>query len=151
MKININSINKRYKNQQGFSFVEMIISLSLLVMISSLIFFSFNSLNNKQSLDKQVDFIKSSINQTRTNAINSKNNSNQSILFSSTSISYDDKIIDLENNISLMSYTIATNTINFSRISGIPNATGTLVYKLQKGDTIIATSSIIVNNLGIIE
>lgn len=151
MKINLNSINKRYKNQQGFSFVEMIISLSLLVMISSLIFFSFNSLNNKQSLDKQVDFIKSSINQTRTNAINSKNNSNQSILFSSTSISYDDKIIDLENNISLMSYTIATNTINFSRISGMPNATGTLVYKLQKGDTIIATSSIIVNNLGIIE
>ncbi len=151
MKININSINRRYKNQRGFSFVEMIISLSLLVMISSLIFFSFNSLNNKQSLDKQVDFIKSSINQTRTNAINSKNNSNQSILFSSTSISYDDKIIDLENNISLMSYTIATNTINFSRISGIPNATGTLVYKLQKGDTIIATSSIIVNNLGIIE
>lgn len=152
MIINAISINKiKQKQQLGFSFIEMIISLSLLTIISSLVFFSFNSLNDRQSLDKQVDFIKSSINQTRINAINSKDNSNQSILFSSTSILYDNKQIDLENNIYLMQYTTATNTIIFSRISGMPNATGTLIYKLQKGDDIIATSSIIINNLGIIE
>lgn len=131
--------------------MEMIISLSLLVMISSLIFFSFNSLNNKQSLDKQVDFIKSSINQTRTNAINSKNTVSQSINFSTNSITYDGKTINLENDISLMSNNTGTTTIYFSRISGFPSATGTLVYKLQKGSTVISTSSIIINNLGIIE
>jgi prepilin-type N-terminal cleavage/methylation domain-containing protein len=138
-------------SQKGFSFIEMIVSLSLLAMISSLTFFSFNSLNNKQSLDKQVDFIKSSINQTRVNAMNSKNAINQIINFSTTSITYDGKTINLENGISLSSYSTATNTISFSRISGFPNATGTIIYKLQKGNTVIATSSIIINNLGIIE
>lgn len=149
--VKIINIKNKIQSQKGFSFIEMIISLSLLVMISTLIFFSFNSLNNKQSLDKQVDFIKSSINQTRINAINSKNAVNQIISFSTTSISYDNKTINLENNVYLMSYTTGTTTIYFSRISGFPSATGTLIYKLQKGDTIIATSSIIVNNLGIIE
>lgn len=144
-------INLQNQTQKGFTFIEMIISLSLLVMISTLILVSFNSLNNKQSLDKQIDFIKSSINQTRTNAINSKNGLDQNIKFSTTSITYDNKIINLENNISLSSYTTGTNTVSFSRLSGFPNATGTLIYKLQKGSTVIATSGIIINNLGIIE
>jgi type II secretory pathway pseudopilin PulG len=139
------------KKQKGFSAIELIISIGLLVMISSLIFFSFNSLNNKQSLDKQVDFIKSSVNQTRTNAINSKNAVSQSINFSTNSITYDGKTINLENDISLMSNNTGTTTIYFSRISGFPSATGTLVYKLQKGNDVISTSSIIINNLGIIE
>ncbi len=131
--------------------MEMIVSLSILAMISSLIFFSFDSLNSIQSLNKQVDFIKSSINQTRLNAVNSKDVVNQSIRFSTNSITYNDKIINFESNISLMSNNTGTTTIYFSRISGFPSATGTLVYKLQKGGTVIATSSIIINNLGIIE
>ncbi len=139
------------KNQKGFSFMEMIVSLSILAMISSLIFFSFDSLNSIQSLNKQVDFIKSSINQTRLNAVNSKDVVNQIIRFSTNSITYNDKIINFESNISLMSNNTGTTTIYFSRISGFPSATGTLVYKLQKGGTVIATSSIIINNLGIIE
>jgi Tfp pilus assembly protein FimT len=144
------NIHKKY-NQKGFSFVEMIISLGLLIMISSLILFSFNSLNNKQSLDKQVDFIKSSINKTRTNAINSLNNTDQTFTFATTTITYDNKTINLENNITLSSYTTNTKNITFSRLTGFPNATGTIVYKLQKGNTVLATSSIIINNLGIIE
>lgn len=144
-------MSKKSQNQKGFSFIEMIISLSLLVMISTLIFFSFNSLNNKQSLDKQVDFIKSSINQTRINAINSKNGSDQIFTFASSSIIYNQQNFDLDNGISLSSYTTGTKNITFSRITGFPSATGTLVYKLQKGNTVIATSSIIINNLGIIE
>jgi hypothetical protein len=50
-----------------------------------------------------------------------------------------------------MSNNTGTTTIYFSRISGFPSATGTLVYKLQKGGNVISTSSIIINNLGIIE
>ncbi len=144
-------MSKKINLKQGFSFIEMIISLSLLVMISTLIFFSFNSLNNKQSLDKQVDFIKSSINQTRTNAINSKNGTDQIFTFASSSITYNQQVFNLDNSVYLSSYTTGTKDITFSRITGFPSATGTLVYKLQKGGTVIATSSIIINNLGIIE
>jgi prepilin-type N-terminal cleavage/methylation domain-containing protein len=144
-------MNIRTKQQTGFTFIEIIISLSLLTMISALVFVSFNSLNNKQSLDKQIDLLKSTINQTRMDAINSKNSTNHSIQFSTTSIVYDNQTIDLENNVSLLSSTIGSTTISFYRISGFPSATGTLVYKLQKGGAVIATSSIIINNLGIIE
>lgn len=144
-------MSKKINLKRGFSFIEMIISLSLLVMISTLIFFSFNSLNNKQSLDKQVDFIKSSINQTRTNAINSKNGTDQVFSFASSSITYNQQVFNLDNSVYLSSYTTGTKDITFSRITGFPSATGTLVYKLQKGGTVMATSSIIINNLGIIE
>ncbi len=143
--------NKYYIYKKGFSFIEMIISLSLLLLISSLIFISFNSLNNRQSLDKQIDFIKSSINQTRTNALNSKNGENQNITFSTTSITFDNKNYLLHSNVVLNSYTLSTTTINFSRVTGLPSATGTLIYKIQNGDSVVATSGIIINNLGILE
>lgn len=142
------------KNQRGFSFMEIVISLGLLMMISSLIFFSFNSLNNRQSLDKQIDFIESYINKTRNNAINSLNNSDQVFSFSTTSITYLGQTIELDNNIKLYSHTTNSKNITFSRLTGFPNATGTLFYKLQVGDDnddIVATSSITINNLGIIE
>ncbi len=138
-------------NQSGFSIIEIVISISLLVLISSLIFFSFNSLNNKQSLDKQIDLIESYINKTRNNAINSLNNSDQTIIFSTTSITYLGQTIELDNKIKLYSYTTKSNNITFSRLTGFPNATGTLFYNLHLDDDIFATSSITINNLGIIE
>lgn len=139
------------KQQKGFSAIELIISLTLLIMISSLILFSFSALNNRQSLDKQIDFIKSSINKTRTNAINSLNNADQTFNFATTTITYAGQTINLESNITLSSYTTNTKNITFSRLTGFPNATGTIIYQLKKGNNVIATSSIIINNLGIIE
>ncbi len=149
--MNINFKLKNNIKNKGFSFIEIVLTFSLFFIISTLVFFSFNSLNNKTSLDQQVDFIKSSINQRRINAINSKNNTNQNISFSSTSISYDGIVFDLSKDIYLSDYTISTTTLSFSKISGLPSSTGTLIYKLQKGYDIIATSSITINNLGIIE
>lgn len=139
------------KSEKGFSFLEIIICLSLLLILSTLVFVSFNNLSDRQSFDKQIDLIKSTINQTRMDAINAKNSDSNTVQFLSDSIIYQDKVISLQNNISLMSYTTSTTTISFDKVSGFPNATGTLIYKLQKGDDVIATSSIIINNLGIIE
>lgn len=139
------------KSHDGFTLLEILISLSLLALITTLILVSFNALNNKQTLDKQMDFIESAVSRTRTNAINSLNGINQTFTFASTSITYDGKTINLDSNVSLISYTTGTTSITFSRLTGYPNATGTLIYKLQKGGTVIATSSILINNLGIIE
>ncbi len=140
--------NKSYK---GFTFMEMIVSLALVALISSIIMVSFNSLNNRQTLDKQIDFIESAINQTRTNALNSKNGTDQVFTFATTSITYNGQTVNLDSSVTLSSYTTGTKSITFYRLTGMTNATGTIVYKLQKGNTTIATSSIIINNLGIIE
>lgn len=137
--------------QKGFSLIEIIISIGLVVILSTLILFSFNALNNRQSFDKQLDFIKSSINQTRVNALNSKNSIDQSITFGTTSIVYDNKEFILENDIELQVYTMSTSTIIFHRLTGFPNATGTLIYNLKKGGQVVSSSSIIINNLGILD
>lgn len=131
--------------------MEMIVSLALVVFISSIIMVSFNSLNNRQALDKQIDFIESAINQTRTNALNSKDGADQTFTFATTSITYNGQTINLDSSVTLSSYTTGTKSLTFYRVTGMTNATGTIVYKLQKGNTVIATSSITINNLGIIE
>jgi Tfp pilus assembly protein FimT len=137
--------------KKGFSIIEIIITVGLTVLISSLILVSFNSLNNRQVLDSQVDFIKSTVGKIRTDALNSKNNSDQSITFSTTSIIYSNTTINLNSNVILSSYSTGTSTITFSRITGFPSATGTLIYIMKKGNTVIASSSLTINNLGIIE
>ena len=141
----------KIKTQKGFSFMEIIISVALIVMISTLIFFSFNSLNNRQSFDKQTDFIKSTINKARINALNLKNGQDQVITFSTSSIIYDGNRFDFDNDFILSKYTFPTNTLIFYRLTGLPNATGTLIYNLKEDNKVIASSSIIINNLGIIE
>lgn len=136
---------------KGFTLIETIVSLSLLALVTSVTLVSFNSLNNRQVLDKQVDFIESAINKTRTGAINSKNGTDQVFTFATTSITYDGITVGLDSSVLLSSYTTGTKSITFSRLTGYPNATGTISYKLQKGSTVIATSTITINNLGIIE
>lgn len=137
--------------KKGFTFIEIIITLALLAIVSTIILFSFNALNNKQALDKNIDFIKSLINQARVNALNSKNGKDQTIIFSTSSVVYDNNIFELNDNVTLQSYNMATNTVIFNRITGNPSATGTFIYMIKNGDDIYATTSIIINNLGIIE
>ena len=144
-------MKKNHLCSKGFTLLEIIISLGLVALVSGMTMVSFNGLNNKQSLDKQIDFIKLAISKTRNDALNSKNGANQTFTFATTSITYDGLTIDLDNGVQLSSYTTGVKSIIFARITGFPNATGTIVYKLQKGSTVIATSSININNLGIIE
>lgn len=137
--------------KNGFSLIELVITLALVAGISSLIFVSFNSLNNRQSLDKQVDYIKSSLVQVRNDAVNAKGGIDHTFAFASTTVSVDGSAYALPNNVSLASHTFSATTVTFARLTGYPNATGTLVYQLKSGNTVVATSSIIINNLGIIE
>ncbi len=138
-------------NNRGFTLIEMMMTIILLTIISSIIFFSFNALNNKNTLDKQIDLVKNLINQTRVNALNSKNGVDQSIILGTTTIRYNNQNFDLNNGVELYSYNTSTSSIIFYRITGLSSATGTFVYALKKGGIVISTSSISINNLGIVE
>ena len=138
------------KMKKGLSVLELIISISIMIIISSIVFFSFHSLNDRTALNSEINFIKSALIKTRNNSINSKDDINHSFTFSSTTISYDNNTFALNNGISLY-YTNMPNTIIFNKISGISNASGTITYQLKKGNNIIATSTIFINSLGIIE
>ncbi len=136
--------------KRGFTLLEVIISAVILIIISSIVIMSFRSLNDKTSLNAEINFIKSAMIKTRNNSINSKDDTSHSFVFSSTTITYDNSTLNLTNNISLY-YTNLPNTIVFSRITGASNASGTLIYQLKKGSNVIATSSIFINSLGIVE
>ena len=142
----------KYKYKKGFTLLEIMFGLSILFIISSLTFFSFKEMNNKQVLQKQIDDIKLTLNEIRMNAINSKDiNGNHSIIFSTTSISFSNKNKTFEKGVYLYDYSTATTTLIFNRLSGLPSASGTFYFKLEKEGEILSTSSIIINNLGIIE
>lgn len=138
-------------SQQGFSLMELMISLAILIGISALIFVSFNSLNNRQSLDAQTDSVRAAIVQARTDALNSKNGADHSITFATTSMVYEGQSYNYASGITLSSFTTSSKTITFYRLTGFPSANGTLNFQLKKGNTIIATSSVSINTLGIVE
>ncbi len=140
------------KYKKGFTLLEIMIALSILFIISYLTFFSFKNMNDRQMLIQQVDDIKLILNKSRMNAINSKDlNGNQSVKISTTSIDFDEVDKFFENNIYMYDYTTSTTTITFKRLSGESSVSGIFYFKLEKGGEILATTSISINSLGVVE
>lgn len=143
---------------KGFTLLELIICLALVAMVSQLVYSSFSSLNNRQILDKEVAQVKSYIQKSRMNSLNSKNGDSHGIVFASSSISVIEVLATstkylytLDNRVKLVSSTLGTSTLTFARISGLPNATGTLTYTYSSGNTVIGTSTITINGAGIVQ
>lgn len=143
---------------QGFTLLEIIIVLTLVLIISQLVYGSFTSLNNRQILDKEVDQVKSYIQKARINSLNAKNGDAHGLVFSSSTVQVIEVLASstvytytLNNRVRLAASTLGTSTLVFARVSGIPNATGTLTYTYSSGSTVIGTSSIVINGLGITE
>lgn len=147
-----------HTSQKGFTLLELLISLALVVMVSRLVYSSFSALNNRQILDQEMAQVKSYIQKSRMNSLNSKNGDSHGIVFATSSISVIEVlatstkyIYTLNNRVQLVSSTLGTSTLTFARISGLPNATGTLTYIYSQGSKIIGTSTIIINGAGIVQ
>ena len=143
---------------KGFTLVELLICIVLIVLVSQLVYSSFSSLNNRQVLDQEIAQVKSYIQKSRMNSLNSKNGDSHGILFATSSVTVIEVmatstsfIYTLNNRVSLVSSTLGTSTLTFARISGLPNATGTLTYTYSTGNTVIGTSTITINGAGIVQ
>ena len=150
--------------KRGFSLIELIIVITIFGILSRIVFVSISEMQNKQSLDKEMDFIRSLIQKTRLESLNAKNGSVHALVFASSSIqkiesgtttattySLSNDIVLFQNNLKSVTNGSATTTLSFARISGYTNATGTLVFNLQKGSTSMATETISINGLGTVE
>lgn len=142
--------------QAGFSLLEMVIVITLVLIMSSIVYGSFTSLNNRQILDKEVDQVKSYIQKARMNSLNSKNGDVHGILFATSSITTIEVLASstiytyvLNNRVRLSASTLGTSTLTFARLSGLPNATGTLTYIYLAGNTPVGSSTITINGLGV--
>lgn len=146
------------KTQNGFTLLELLISLTLVLIITRLVYSSFSALNNRQILDQEIAQVKSYIEKSRMDSLNSKNGDSHGIVFATSSISVIEVmatstkyIYVLNNRVQLVSSTLGTSTLTFARISGLPNATGTLTYTYSQGSTVIGTSTITINGAGIVQ
>lgn len=146
------------KNKKGFTMIELIVVIVLTFIVSYIVFASLSDLNNRQILDKEVAQVKRYIQDARIDSLNSKNNDTHGIVFATSSISVIEVLASstsyiyvLNNRVKLVNSTLGTSTLTFARISGLPNATGTLTYTYSLGSQVIGTSTIIINGLGIVQ
>lgn len=143
--------------RQGFTLIEMVIVVFLVVLIASVTLSSFGALNNKQTLDSQVSLIKSTIQKARAESLNSKNGIAHGVTFASTTLTTFDqgttttRVLTYTTGVRLASHTLGTSSITFAKVTGSPSAAGTLVYTLTRGSTVIATTSLTINSLGVVQ
>jgi prepilin-type N-terminal cleavage/methylation domain-containing protein len=143
---------------KGFTLLELMIVIVLTCVLSSIVYVSFTSLNNRQILDKEMAQVKSYIQKARINSLNSKNGDAHGVMFATTSLTVVELLATstlyvyvLNERIRLTSSTLGTSTLTFARISGLPSATGTLTYTYGSGSTVVGTSTITINNAGIVQ
>ena len=146
----------KYMPSKGFTLLEVIVALSIVIMLGTIIYTPLSSLNNRQILDKEVAQVESYIQKSRMNSLNSKNGDEYGIVFSSSTVrvvaiiaSSTTVLYTLNSRVTLASSTLGTSTVIFSRISGLPSATGTLMYVYKTGGSIVGTSTITINGLGV--
>lgn len=144
--------------KKGFTLLELIVVIGLVGIVSRLVYSSFSDLNNRQVLDQEVALVKSYIQKSRMNSLNSKNGDAHGIAFASSTISVIEVlatstkyIYTLDNRVRLVNSTLGTSTLTFARISGLPNASGTLTYTYSIGTKVIGTSTIVINGAGVVQ
>lgn len=142
-----NTITKTIKAKsrlvKGFTLLEIILVLGLMIIISVISVKSFFTLREKHSIQKDADSIVSIIEKTKNLSSNRKNDSAYGIKFSSSSViaysgsSYEtgNKISEynLEKTVTISNISLYTSSgiiqteIDFAKITGNPNATGTIM------------------------
>ena len=157
-----NTLAKQKKN--GFTLLEILLVIALLGMIAGLVYASFSALNNRQILNAEVDNIKSIIQITRLESLNSKNGSTHRIIFDATTVTTAEtgtttiKVYTLSPSVIMQGQTLkqisngaATSSVSFAKLTGLANATGTVTYIFNGGSAYTATKTITINALGTVE
>ena len=136
-------LNKLFKKnssiKNGFTLVEIIIVIALIAVLSGMSAEVYFNQRDKYSTDKDADSIVSIMEKARNMSLNRKNDSSYGIhiasstlsVFSGTSYEDGNNVLsyDLENVDKISAISLSSNKLDFyfSKISGLPNATGTLV------------------------
>jgi prepilin-type N-terminal cleavage/methylation domain-containing protein len=128
----------RNKNR-GFSLIELLIVISITMILGGIAFVSADRILNYNSIEGQAQSIRSQIERARIYTLASKNNSSFGVVFSTStarvfqgttfvSASSSDQVMYLDTGNNIINITLAGggNTIYFNKITGEPNATGTI-------------------------
>ena len=151
--------NLYVSNRKGFTLMEILITLAIIAIISTISVETYYNLREKQAILKDSDSIVSIIEKTRNMSLNRKNDSAYGVSFASSTVTIfsgisrasgnDISKYNLEPNIvkiSKISLSSNATEIGFAKTSGMPNATGTVTLS-----TSAYTKTVTISGTGIIE
>lgn len=154
----MNKLHKSNLYHKGFTLIEVLIVLAILVLVTSIIAPSFVKLGGGEALDTSVSSIISILNEAKSEAVSSKNASdygvrilkNQLVSFEN-SYGTNNKTLTISSLVSISTSTgMATNSeVIFSNVSGSSNASGTITVTVLRDPT--KKSTITVYSTGAIE
>jgi len=133
------------RNKKGFTLVELLVAIAIMVLMISIGVVTFVSSKNASNLNSYTDGIISSLEQARGNALSGKGGSSYGIKFTTNTLTHtlftgstysSSATTNVVTQIGT-GYTLTTNltgssnTIVFSRLTGVPSATGTITLLQQ--------------------
>lgn len=129
---------------KGFSIVEMLVAVSILVIIAALSVSVFSRISNGSSLEKESQIILSMVTKARTESINSVNDTTHGIKFTGSSValfrgttysvSNVESVYNLQSTtLSNISLTGGVSELYFKKLTGNPSASGSVT--VSTGDT----------------
>jgi prepilin-type N-terminal cleavage/methylation domain-containing protein len=146
------------KSPNGFTLIELLVVIGIVVLIAGFIFVGLLNYGYQQRFIAQVTDVQLLIAETRQRTITAETNQNFGVRFET------DRLIVFEGSYSTTSpgqrvyvfsgisispsLTNATNTITFTRLTGAPSATGTIL--IIDGRT-NSTTSIQINQTGLVQ
>jgi type II secretory pathway pseudopilin PulG len=147
------SINPKLR---AFTLVETLVVISIILLVVTITFFSFNDLNNSQAIDKTALATISVLNEARALTLSSREgaqygvhiNSDQVVLFKGNIYNSS----DVSNKITLLNPLTLISTINlvgggsdviFDRLTGATLQTGTLILSLKSSPSTTRTVTIL--------
>ena len=147
---------------KGFTLIEMLIVISITTILGAMAFVSFGRIINYTSIEAQAQSVRSHIERARIFTLASKNNSSFGVIFSTSSArvfqgttfvaaSSSDQIYTIDSNESIIniSFSGGGNTIYFNKITGEPNATGTITITSASNN--LDRRTVVVYKTGIVD
>lgn len=159
--MNFSSISRQASRRAGFTLIEMLVVVFLMVLLFQISITAFFGITKQQSLDKDVETAYSLLLKARNQTINGESGLHYGVRFASTSISLfqgtvysaasTTAVYDFSNRTYLDSIDLSGGTydVYFQKITGAPSATGTLIYKISSDEGV--QKRMIINGSGLVE
>ncbi len=154
--------NSLRENREGFTLLEIMIVIVIMMIVVTFIWSSFSKINKSQIIDKEIREVASMANDARQRTIFSKNDSVYGIHFESNKVvlfkggtysssSADNEVKSLNSLVGISSITLSGggSDIVFSRLTGASVKSGTVTFLLNVSPGTM--KNLIISNTGIVE
>ncbi len=144
----------------GYTLLELLVVIAIAALIVTITALAFLGLSSSQSLEKDTDVAQSYLEKARLQAVNSNNFSEFGIKVATTSITIfqgtsfatatSTSVYNLSPKVQVKTISLSNNGTEFyfNKITGEPNATGTITFTLTNASS---TKSIVIYGTGLSE